>query len=50
MSDRPSLIRPESDLYTVLVIIATAVVLAGTIFLFVRSQQLFGTWNPFTRG
>lgn len=48
MSDRPSL-RPESDIYTVLVITATVIVLAGTIFLLARSQQLFGTWNPFTR-
>ncbi len=49
MSDRPSAMRPESDIYTVLAVLATVIVLAGTVFLFVRSQQLFGTWNPFTK-
>ncbi len=47
MSDRPSLSTPDSDVYTVLLIIATIITVAGTVFLFVRSQDLFGSWNPF---
>jgi len=50
MADRPSSSKPQNDIYTVMVIIASAVVLAGTIFLLVRSQQLFGNWNPFVGG
>jgi hypothetical protein len=46
MSEGPR-VSPESDIYTVLVIIATILVAASTIFLCVRSEQLFGSWNPF---
>lgn len=48
MSDRPAGIQPENNIYTVLVMISAAIVIAGTVFLAVRSQQLFGTWNPFS--
>ena len=48
MSEGPAGVGPESDVYTVLLIIATLVVAAATIFLALKSQQLFGTWNPFT--
>ncbi len=47
MSEGPLGGQPENDVYTVLVILATVVVAAATIFLAVRSQQLFGEWNPF---
>ena len=48
MSDRPAGSQPENNIYTVLAMMALVVVAAGTIFLAVRSQQLFGTWNPFS--
>lgn len=48
MSDGPAGVRPDSDIYTVLLIIATILVAAATIFLVVRSQQLFDSWNPFS--
>jgi hypothetical protein len=40
-------IRPESDIYTVLAAIATIIVVAATVFLCIRSNQLFGLWHPF---
>ncbi len=40
--------QPENDVYTILVILATIVVGAATVFLAMQSQRLFGTWNPFT--
>ena len=46
VSDQPSQ-TPENDVYTVLVILATVLVAGATVFLAVRSQQLFGSWNPF---
>jgi hypothetical protein len=43
----PPQVRPGADLYTVLLIVATALLAAGTILLAVRSQQLFGSlWPP----
>ena len=48
MSERPISGEPENNVYTVLLIIATVLVAAATIFLAVRSQQLFGSWNPFS--
>lgn len=47
MSDRPAA-SPENDVYTVLLMFATILVAGATIFLAIRSQDLFGTWNPFT--
>ena len=43
----PSDIRPEHDIYTVLVIIGTVFLVIGTVVIGVRSQSLFGTWLPF---
>lgn len=48
MSERPGGAGPPNDIYTILVIIATVLVAAATIFLSVRSYQLFGDWNPFS--
>ncbi|MEK6675521.1 MAG: hypothetical protein AABZ47_07695 [Planctomycetota bacterium] len=48
MSDSPVGAQPEHDVYTILVMLATVAVVAATVYLGVRSQQLFGTWNPFT--
>lgn len=47
MSEDPAGGSPENGVYTVLAILATAMLGAATIYLAVRSQQLFGAWNPF---
>ncbi len=43
----PTTSKPESDIFTVLLAIATLLVLLATVFISIRSQQLFGTWMPF---
>ncbi len=48
MSERPAGSQPENNVYTVLLIVATVLVVAATVFLAARSQQLFGSWNPFS--
>jgi len=49
MSDPHTRRRPApSNIYTVLVVIATVALFAGIAFVWVRSNQLFGTSNPFT--
>jgi hypothetical protein len=48
MSEGPAASRPGNDVYTVLLILATVLVAGATIFLAIRSQQLFGSWNPFS--
>ena len=40
--------KPENNVYTVLLMIATIVVVAATVFLAISSQRLFGSWNPFS--
>jgi hypothetical protein len=47
MSEGPAS-KPESDVYTILLIAATLLIAAATVFLCARSQQLFGDWNPFS--
>ena len=47
MSDRPN-IAADNDVYTVLVVLATLLVMGAIVYLALRSQELFGTWNPFT--
>ncbi len=47
MSEGPAGGRPDNDVYTVLLILATVLVVGATIYLGVRGQQLFGDWNPF---
>ena len=37
---------PQNDLYTVLLIVAFGLLLIGTIYLIVRSTQLFGSVLP----
>ncbi len=39
-------IVPQNDLYTVLLIVASALLLVGIIFLAVQSSQLFGSVFP----
>ncbi|MGB9625622.1 MAG: hypothetical protein ACPMAQ_12270 [Phycisphaerae bacterium] len=39
-------VRPGADLYSVLLIVATVLLALGTIFVAVRSQQLFGSLLP----
>ena len=48
MSDKPADRKPENNVYTILVIVATVLVAGATIYLAIRSQQLFGSWNPFS--
>jgi hypothetical protein len=48
MSERPAGGQPDNNIYTVLVILAAVLVAGATIFLVMRSQQLFGSWNPFS--
>lgn len=48
MSEGPAPDRPPNNVYTVLVILATVVVAGATIYLALRSRQLFGSWNPFS--
>jgi len=43
----PSPAKPESDIYTILLAIATVFMLIATVFISIRSQQFFGTWLPF---
>ena len=47
MSEGPSGTTAENSVYTVLLILATVLVAGATVFLAIRSQQLFGDWNPF---
>jgi len=48
MSDRPAGARPDNDIYTLLLALATVLLAVATIYLVVRSQQLLGSWNPFS--
>ena len=50
MSEDPSGGNPDHNVYTVLVILATIVVASATVYLGVRTHQLFGSWNPFSSG
>ena len=47
MSEGPAGAKPENDVYTILLILATVLVAGATVYLVIRSQQLFGAWNPF---
>ncbi len=47
MAERPAGAQPEHNVYTVLLMIASLLVVGATVYLAVRSQQLFGAWNPF---
>ena len=48
MSDRPTGPPPENNIYTMLLLVAAAYVVAATVYLAVKNQQLFGSWNPFS--
>ena len=47
MSERPTDAKPGNNVYTILLILATVLVAGATVYLAVRSQQLFGSWSPF---
>ena len=47
MSERPADAKPGNNVYTILLILATVLVAGATVYLAVRSQQLFGSWSPF---
>lgn len=38
--------RVSDSVYTVLCLVATAFLLAGVIYLVMKSNELFGTYNP----
>ena len=40
-------LRPESDIYTILAIIATIFLATGTVVMCIRAQTLLGNWLPF---
>jgi hypothetical protein len=40
-------VKPESDIYTALVMVATGFLIIGTVFVGWRSLDLFGNWLPF---
>ncbi|GJM25585.1 MAG: hypothetical protein DHS20C16_20000 [Phycisphaerae bacterium] len=40
-------LRPNSNVYTVLVIVATIFLLAATVFMSMKAQELYGNWIPF---
>ena len=48
MSEGPVGGKPENDIYTALLILATILTTGATVYLAIRSQQLFGSWNPFS--
>jgi hypothetical protein len=48
MGERPAGAQPENNVYTILLMIASLLVVGATVYLAVRSQQLFGSWNPFS--
>ena len=48
MGERPAGDRAENNVYTILLMIASLLVVGATVYLAVRSQQLFGSWNPFS--
>lgn len=47
MSEGPAGAKPENNVYTILLILATVLVAGATVYLLIRSQQLFGDWYPF---
>lgn len=48
MSEGPAPSKAPNDVYTVLLILATVLVAGATLYLAIRSQQLFGSWSPFS--
>jgi hypothetical protein len=42
----PTPTSPQSDVYTILLIVATLFLAVATVLILVRSQQLFGRWLP----
>ncbi len=47
MGERPAGAQPENNVYTILLMVASLLLVGSTVYLGVRSQQFFGTWNPF---
>lgn len=47
MANGDSNLKPESDVYTVLIVVGTLFLIAATVFTAMRTQQLFGNWIPF---
>ena len=47
MGERPAGAQPVNNVFTILLMIASLLVVGATVYLAVRRQQLFGSWNPF---
>lgn len=47
MADQSDYGPAPSNVFTLLVIIAAIVMIGATVFLAIRSNQLFGTYSPF---
>ncbi len=50
MEPRGTPTKPDSDVYTALIVIATLFLMTATIFMWVRSQELYGSWLPLGGG
>ncbi len=48
MGEKSAAAQPDHNVYTVLLIVGTLLVAGATVFLAARSQELFGSWNPFS--
>ncbi|MCK4659635.1 MAG: hypothetical protein KAV82_08965 [Phycisphaerae bacterium] len=42
----PEPTSPQSDVYTVLLVVATLFLAAATVFIAIQAQQFFGRWLP----
>ena len=42
----PTPTTPQSDVYTILLMVSTLFLVVTTVFVLVRAQQLFGRWLP----
>jgi len=40
--------KPDNDVYTVLVIVATVFLAIGTVVVSTRANDVFGNWMPFS--
>ena len=50
MSEGPPPSQSSSDVFTVLLVVATVFVVVATIYTLVRANALFGSWLPFGPG
>jgi hypothetical protein len=48
MADPGQGTQPDSDVYTILLMVATVFLVVGTLYVSVRGNSLFGNWLPFS--